>query len=125
MIPRRLFNQEVCPFCFKAATDEWTIDLLTRLRESQKRSRAYSLDAKAAAPATHNPLATTAIRFRQGTRQDSDYLNPSQSPDSRSNGAHSFAPGLVGTYQDSEGGDGRHGSSPLIEWDDASHCCDH
>jgi hypothetical protein len=24
----------------------------------------------------------------------------------------SFAPGLVGTFQDSEGGDGRHGSSP-------------
>src|SRR5205823_6677830 len=26
---------------------------------------------------------------------------------------HGFAPGLVGTYQDSEGGGGRHRSSPL------------
>jgi len=27
-------------------------------------------------------------------------------------GVHSFAPGLVGTFQDSEGGGGRHRSSP-------------
>src|ERR1700730_14520754 len=31
---------------------------------------------------------------------------------SEQHSAHKFAPGLVGTYQDSEGGDGRHSSSP-------------
>ena len=34
--------------------------------------------------------------------------------DEKTSSAMTFAPELVGTFQDSEGGDGRHGSSPSM-----------